>query len=94
MSLRASIIIGVELARIDVGERESRREEKASDSRDAGKNRRNALSRLLLHSGYSTSHLLSDHCLQLGDLEVVAAGERAYSLALLLQGMPSSGTCH
>jgi hypothetical protein len=56
--LRASIIIGVKLARSDVGERENRTEKKASDSRDAGKNGRNALSWLLLHSGYSTSHLI------------------------------------
>ena len=37
--LRASIISGEELAKSDVGERESMREKKAGDSRDAGKKR-------------------------------------------------------
>jgi len=37
--LRGSIISGEELAKSDVGERESRREKKAGDSRDVGKKR-------------------------------------------------------
>jgi len=37
LTLRASIISGEELAKSDVEERESRREKKADDSRDASK---------------------------------------------------------
>ena len=39
LTLRASIISGEELAKSDGGERESRREKKASDSRDIDKKR-------------------------------------------------------
>ena len=83
---RASIISGEELAKSDVGERESRREKKAGDS--SAKSGRNALWLPLPHSSSSTSQrsikdrwgpppLLGSS----GDLELLAAGEQAYPLA-------------
>ena len=89
--IRVSIKSGEELAKSDVGERESRREKKVGDALDAAKSGRNALWLLLFHSGSSTSQLSIKNCQgpslllgSSGDLELPAAGERAYPLALLL----------
>ena len=87
--LRASLINGEELAKSDVGERESRREKKAGDSRDAGKKRAKCTVVVAPHSSSSTSQrsfkdrwgpppLFGSS----GDLKLLAAAERAYPLGL------------
>jgi len=89
--IRANIISGEELAKYDVGGRESRRERRKRATRETpAKSGRNALWLPLPHSSSSTSQrsikdrwrpppLLGSS----GDLELLAADEWAYPLALL-----------